>query len=730
MTVNIYVPSGSYYGTGNSLKTEILGAENAAFLPGVVSSRSSSAFGALVTEQLRLDDTDPFQTNNRYIFEGRGILLNSISEASGTNDNIGLHGLAIYGTAGHVTQFVDVNGAFNVGASQGLSVFGSDGNYDVHPLENYRWKMSGMNWTDAQFLNAANALRNGNSTPFDSLWKSESFYFVGGSYADQFTGGNLADHIEGRSGNDTLSGQGGADSIFGGAGVDTIYGGTGNDSIYGDTSVAVANQDYSTAGGHVDYIYGGAGNDTIYGQDNIDILYGGDDNDRILGGLDSDLLYGGNGDDFLDGGSNGQAGDVLVGGAGNDVYVVNSIYDKSGEILATGARGKDTVLTSLTVFSLAGTAPSSFHVENLTFMTSAVGGGQRSGYGNEFDNILRGSINNSNTLYGFSGQDTLIGGNGADLLNGGIGQDFLYGGGNDDHLIGSAGDDVLHGGIGRDILDGGAGDNDVASYEAAYAGVTARLGNAALNTGEALGDTYLSIEHLYGSKFSDALYGDSGDNVIKGFGGSDGLNGLNGSDTLDGGAGNDFLEGGAGPDILLGSDGFDFATYIFAPTGVTANLANRFFNTGDAALDSYVSIEGLVGSTFGDNLTGDAKGNVLNGSLGNDTLTGGAGADAFAFDTGPNSTSNFDTITDFNVVDDSIWLLRTYGSYNQLKSGFLTVANFHIGSAAADANDFIVYNKTTGDIFYDGDGNGSFAATKFAHVAANTALTAADFFVI
>ena len=77
--------------------------------------------------------------------------------------------------------------------------------------------------------------------------------------------------------------------------------------------------------------------------------------------------------------------------------------------------------------------------------------------------------------------------------------------------------------------------------------------------------------------------------------------------------------------------------------GVTANLAIGIGTSRDAAGNSYLSVENIVGSNFGDVLIGKAGiGNILNGGLGNDffygegidTFVGGAGSDTLFTDPG------------------------------------------------------------------------------------------------
>jgi Ca2+-binding RTX toxin-like protein len=63
-------------------------------------------------------------------------------------------------------------------------------------------------------------------------------------------------------------------------------------------------------------------------------------------------------------------------------------------------------------------------------------------------------------------------------------------------------------------------------------------------------------------------------------------------------------------------------------------------------------------------------------------------------------------------------------------TGTLAAAAFHVGAAAADADDRIIYSAATGNLFYDRDGTGAAAAVQFAHLNGSPALSNTDFVIV
>jgi len=230
------------------------------------------------------------------------------------------------------------------------------------------------------------------------------------------------------------------------------------------------------------------------------------------------------------------------------------------------------------------------------------------------------------------------------------------------------------------------------------------------------------------------LFGDAANvNTTGGFqGGNDHLTGSNGTDYIYGDAlavtaasyvgGNDFLDGRGGNDILDGGKGIDTAVFSSLNQAVFVNLAGipgsapspaNWVEAIGQGSDQLINIENVTGSNLGDTIIGNILANVLNGlngndnlqgaagndslrgGLGNDTLRGGPGNDFFVFNTALNAATNRDTILDFGAAvgnNDGIQLdnavFTKLGAPGFLKPGF-----FHVGNAAADANDYIVYNQ-------------------------------------
>ncbi|MCW5738087.1 MAG: peptidoglycan DD-metalloendopeptidase family protein [Enhydrobacter sp.] len=576
--------------------------------------------------------------------------------------------------------------------------------------------------------------------------------------------GSALDNIRsGTSSNDILFGREGNDTLRGLGGNDILLGEDGDDFLHGDAGV-----DVILTGAGWNYVDGGAGNDIIDARSERHAQ------GEVFGGTGDDTIYVGSG--------NAGNGSFLAvdGGSGNDLLIVEAraVPVNGSEAVIVHQFGNGVQLARYSSFDdiEAGIASGGDHlvstgsynywphprswvavrdIERVEYrgqggndLFVSVGDEVRVALGGAGDDALYANwsattaaivwnvtahndaertLGNGVVVQSIdrlllrtgSGDDRLVLGGLDDHVETGAGNDTVDGGGGYDTLKGGEGNDTLAGGAGDDILIGGNG-VDTASFANAPAGVTVNLQNRkAQNTGGAGTDTLSSIENLTGSAFGDTLAGDGGVNV------------------LSGGAGADWLVGGAGGDSLIGGGGQDFVSYENAEAGVTASLANAAANTGDAAGDSYSSIEGLVGSRFDDVLTGDGGNNSLDGGRGADrlrggggldTLTGGAGDDTFFFGDAL-AAGNVTTVADFTSRSDVLSLsLEIFGAAGQ--AGKLFAAAFHIGQAAHDAEDRIIYNAENGKLFYDSDGTGSGAAKTFAILSTGLPIRASDFTLV
>jgi serralysin len=490
-------------------------------------------------------------------------------------------------------------------------------------------------------------------------------------------GGNGAGLLDGGAGDDILDGSNFGDVLFGGSGNDAINSvaqGSANDYVDGGDG-----DDNINAGG---VIFGGAGNDTISGNVGADNIFGGAGSDTINAGSADDNVSGGGGDDMLGGGS---GNDDLFGGDGNDLLFADG---NDGTDRLFGDAGIDTV----TFFSLA--------AASVNLATGAVAG---SATGDTFDGI-----------------ENLTGGAGMDVFTGNDSANTFTGGGNTDTLDGSNGIDTV-------------------SYAEKVSFVNVTLNGSTfvfVSVGGVGEDAIANFENVIGGQASDTITGDGFDNKLWGGFNIDALNGAGGSDTLDGGQGADAMTGGTGDDTFMVENSGD--TVSEANGGGSDRVIVTVGGNYTLQAGSYVELLRTSGSTstynvnlHGNNLMNTVQGNnganVLSGGLRDDILTGFGGADKFRFNS-VLSSSNIDEITDYNVAADTIQIDNSV--FAGLSAGTLSAARFHIGSAAADSNDRIIYNSATGALIFDSNGSASGGAKQFATLDTGLALTNADIVVI
>lgn len=608
----------------------------------------------------------------------------------------------------------------------------------------------------------------------DTLW--------GGIGADRLDAGAGANQLFGETGSDTLVSGAGADHLDGGEGFDYAdYGGSATGvaadlstgkvlygNAQGDTLVGIEGL---LGSGHDDTLTGGTGASYLGGQGGNDDLRGLSANDTLSGGSGHDTLTGGGGADWLDGGEGvdtasfggaavsinltsgvhgGEAaGDVFVSierfaGTGNGDTMVgnasgNTFLGRGGDDRLYGYEGSDTLDGGAGADTLDGGGGSDW----ASYASSGQGVYADLSLGKVLYGDAQGdTLVSIENLEGSGYNDTLAGGEDANTLWGQGGNDELRGNGGNDTLAGQAGSDTLTGGLGADYLDGGDG-ADWASYTDSSAGVTIDLssGKVAGTGGTAQGDTLVSIENIYGSTLADRITGSADANTFLGGLGNDTLLGLAGADTLNGGTGEDSIDGGTGADLVdvvasggdrvAGGDEFDRLIVRRADgqgawsfDAATGRGSDGFTASGFERFDVY-------GGNGAETLLGSAAADLIGSGAGADVLTGRGGRDVFVFDAAL-LVGNADHITDFTATgaeSDTIQLAR--GVFTTLGAGALAEDAFKdLGTGAADASDRILYDRSTGGLFYDADGSGAGAQVQFATLDNLPTLSAANFAIV
>jgi Ca2+-binding RTX toxin-like protein len=179
----------------------------------------------------------------------------------------------------------------------------------------------------------------------------------------------------------------------------------------------------------------------------------------------------------------------------------------------------------------------------------------------------------------------------------------------------------------------------------------------------------------------------------------------------------------------------------FSTKGYKDYDGNGFIFKADAADDTITGTkyDDLLSGGGDDTLNGGAGDDHISGGTGNNVLTGGTGVDTFAL--GHGLGKGIDRVTDFKARIGEKITLNAYvfealdvspkqpvdpGARDR---GPLDPSNFCIGKSAKDADDRLVYDKASGALYYDADGNGSGAAVQFAQFKAGTALSADCFYI-
>ncbi|HKX87725.1 MAG TPA: M10 family metallopeptidase C-terminal domain-containing protein [Sphingopyxis sp.] len=405
----------------------------------------------------------------------------------------------------------------------------------------------------------------------------------------------------------------------------------------------------------------------------------------------------------------------------------SSIWDAGGtdQIVYSGARDTNIDLRAATL---------QYEYGGAGWMSYATGiyGGYTIANGVTIENAFSGS-----------GNDTLIGNDVANILVAGAGNDNLDGGLGRDVLIGQDGDDYLFGGFGdANEIYGGAG-ND--TYEVRVAGDTLienpNEGSDTVRTTLASYTLKADFENLVNigtGTFTGT--GNAAANIMVGNVGRDYLHGLDGADYLVGGANDDSLFGGTGAANTLEGGLGDDTYYVNVAGDSLIEYAGQGNDAVVTTLNYYVlgtNLETLIFNGSGNFAgVGNAAANRIEGGHGNDLISGGLGADVllghggvddFLFDSALGG-GNVDTLADFLVGTDRIFLEDSV--FTGLATGALAAGAFATGSAATEADDRIIYDATTGALYFDADGVGGAAAIQFAQLNPGLELTAASFAVI
>ena len=533
----------------------------------------------------------------------------------------------------------------------------------------------------------------------------------------------------------------------------------------GDDTLTGTNRD--------DTIEGLGGNDSLWGLDGGDLMVGGDGNDTLVAWFDDD-----NGPDTLD------------GGLGNDLYYVDDFEDT----ILPDPGGVDTVeidvgtwtlgegLENLDMFEGSGVGNELNNTMRFGHNFSGMGGNDlliTGSPGNEGGTTASGGDGND-TLHGHGLRTFLFGDAGDDVLEphtepfwgeaneltGGAGADsfvFSQAPGSTENLVldfASGNDEIVldgkvHPNIGASgkfavgdarFWSSGTGTAHDADDRVLYNTSTGQLWYDADGSGTGAADLIATLQGAPGLAATDievvngtapsgqVINGTSGPDTLSGTAGNDTINGLDGNDLFVAGStgGNDVVNGGAGRDSI------EFRER--ATSAITVDFVAGTITGGSSGTINFTSIERVLTGNFNDTLIGNASAQTLTGQGGSDTILGAGGvdtlwgalgADAFVFR--EMGTANADRISDFATASDKIHLDdAAFTAIGAMGNFAAADARFKANSsgAATDTSDRVVFNTSTGQLYYDADGSGSGTAQLIATMQTGATVAATDIVVI
>src|SRR5204862_4393190 len=139
----------------------------------------------------------------------------------------------------------------------------------------------------------------------------------------------------------------------------------------------------------------------------------------------------------------------------------------------------------------------------------------------------------------------------------------------------------------------------------------------------------------------------------------------------------------------------------------------------------------IVGGAGNDTIYGDGGNDWIEGGTGNDCLSGGSGQDNNVFR--EYGAANADTISTFASDWDRIQLdsaaFTQIGAAGRFAGGDVRFYAAAGATGGHDADDRIVYNTSTGQLYYDADGAGGADAQLVATIEGAPSIAASDLWV-